>query len=98
MPILIATLLTDEPCRIDNVPVALRDIRTTTRLLEALDSRGIKATLSINGSVCDVYPRLAGAAHEAGWEFMGHAQVQRPTHLVEDQRERCAPASTPSRA
>ena len=47
---------------------------------------GIKATLSINGSVCDVYPRLAGAAHEAGWEFMGHAQVQRPMHLIEDQR------------
>ena len=56
------------------------------RLLEALQSRDIKATLSINGSVCDVYPRLAGAAHEAGWEFMGHSQIQRPMHLVEDQR------------
>jgi allantoinase len=56
------------------------------RLLEALSSRDIRATLSINGSVCDVYPRLATAAHEAGWEFMAHSQVQRPMHLVEDQR------------
>ena len=56
------------------------------RVLEALESRDIKATLSINGSVCDVYPRLAQAAHAAGWEFMGHSYVQRPMHLVEDQR------------
>ena len=56
------------------------------RLLEALKSRDIRATLSINGSVCDVYPRLAGAAHAAGWEFMAHSQIQRPMHLVEDQR------------
>lgn len=55
------------------------------RLLEALSSRDIRATLSINGSVCDVYPRLATAAHEAGWEFMAHSDVQRPMHLVEDQ-------------
>lgn len=56
------------------------------RLLEALESRGIKATLSINGSVCELYPRLAGAAHEAGWEFMAHSHIQRPMHLLEDQR------------
>lgn len=55
------------------------------RFLEALESRDIRATLSINGSVCDVYPRLATAAHDAGWEFMGHSYVQKPMHLVEDQ-------------
>ncbi|MEX2455487.1 MAG: polysaccharide deacetylase family protein [Rhodospirillaceae bacterium] len=57
------------------------------RLHEALTSRGIPATLSVNGSVCSQYPRLAGAARDAGWEFLGHAYRQRPTHLVEDQRE-----------
>ena len=36
LPILIATLLTDEPCRVENVPTQLRDIRTTVRLLESL--------------------------------------------------------------
>lgn len=55
------------------------------RFHEALTSRGIPATLSLNGSVCTQYPRLAQAAHDAGWEFLGHAYHQRPTHLIEDQ-------------
>ncbi len=56
------------------------------RLLEAFESRGIRPTLSINGSVCTAYPRIAEAAHAAGWEFMGHGFVQRPTHRIADQR------------
>ena len=32
------------------------------------------------------YPRVAGAARDAGWEFMGHGFVQVPTHKVADQR------------
>ncbi len=36
LPILIATLLTDDPCVIENCPTGLRDIRTTVRLLESL--------------------------------------------------------------
>lgn len=56
------------------------------RFLEAFSKRGIRPTLSINGSVCEAYPRVAGAAHDAGWEFMGHGYVQVPTHRVEDQR------------
>ncbi|MDD5655872.1 MAG: UDP-N-acetylglucosamine 1-carboxyvinyltransferase [Elusimicrobia bacterium] len=39
LPILIATLLTDEDCILDNVPARLRDIRLTCRLLEALGKR-----------------------------------------------------------
>jgi allantoinase len=60
------------------------------RLYEAFARRGIKPTLSINGSVCDAYPRVAGAAHEAGWEFMGHGLIQVPTHLVDNQRSMIA--------
>jgi peptidoglycan/xylan/chitin deacetylase (PgdA/CDA1 family) len=56
------------------------------RFLDAFGKRGIRPTLSINGSVCTAYPRLAQAAHEAGWEFMGHGFVQVPTHKVADQR------------
>ena len=56
------------------------------RLLDAFEKRGIRPTLSINGSVCRNYPRIAGAAHAAGWEFMVHGFVQVPTHRVEDQR------------
>jgi len=39
LPILIATLLTDETCVIENVPSTLRDLRTTFRLLESLGKK-----------------------------------------------------------
>jgi allantoinase len=57
------------------------------RFLETLNRFNVKATLAINGSVCKSYPRVAQAALEAGWEFMGHGYVQRPMHHVEDQRK-----------
>jgi peptidoglycan/xylan/chitin deacetylase (PgdA/CDA1 family) len=57
------------------------------RLKAALDRLGIVPTLSINGSVCLNYPRVAEEAHKSGWEFMGHGFIQMPTHQVEDQRE-----------
>ena len=57
------------------------------RLKGALDRARIKATLAINASVCLSYPRVAEAARDAGWEFMGHSFVQKPLHAVADQRE-----------
>ena len=60
------------------------------RLLEALQKLKVTPTLAINGSVCKTYPRVAQAAHEAGWEFMGHGYVQRPMHHVEDQAKTIA--------
>jgi allantoinase len=57
------------------------------RLLECIHRFGFKATLAINGSVCKTYPRVAKAALQAGWEFMGHGYVQRPMHHVEDQKK-----------
>ena len=56
------------------------------RLKALFDSLGVRPTLSINGSVCTAYPRIAEAARDASWEFMGHGFVQVPTHQVEDQR------------
>lgn len=47
---------------------------------------GIRPTLSVNGSVCTAYPRVAAAARDGGWEFMGHGFVQVPTHKIADQR------------
>lgn len=47
---------------------------------------GIRPTLSVNGSVIEAYPRVAAAARDAGWDFMGHGWHQVPTHRVEDQR------------
>ena len=57
------------------------------RFLEVLEKFDLKATLAINGSVCKSYPRVAKAALEAGWEFMGHGYIQRPMHDLENQKE-----------
>jgi allantoinase len=55
------------------------------RHYDALTSRNIPATLAINANVCRSYPRVASAAREAGWEFMGHGLLQGPMHKLEDQ-------------
>ena len=47
---------------------------------------GIRPTCCINARVCDDYERVAAAARDAGWEFMGHAWEQMPIHKIEDQR------------
>ncbi|MDF1591205.1 MAG: polysaccharide deacetylase family protein [Desulfobacterales bacterium] len=57
------------------------------RMKAALDQRGLKSVLCINGSVIDRYPRICGAALEAGWEFMGHNIVQKPMHAMENEEE-----------
>ncbi|HET9042386.1 MAG TPA: polysaccharide deacetylase family protein, partial [Burkholderiales bacterium] len=56
------------------------------RLFDCMRKYGITPTLAINGIVCRTYPRVAQAAKDAGWEFMGHGWVQGPMHKVEDQR------------
>lgn len=56
------------------------------RIYESLRSRKILPTLATNGSVCEAYPRIVHAAHEAGWELMGHGWLQGPMHNLEDQR------------
>jgi allantoinase len=55
------------------------------RILEALQSRGLRATLALNGTVCKEYAAACKAALDAGWEFMGHGFVQKPMHRVDDQ-------------
>jgi peptidoglycan/xylan/chitin deacetylase (PgdA/CDA1 family) len=57
------------------------------RFLEMFEKHAMRPTLSINGSVIGAYPRVAAAARDAGWEFMGHGWVQVPTHKMPDQRE-----------
>ena len=56
------------------------------RLKAALDRLKITPTLSVNARVCIDYPRVAQAARDAGWEFMGHSYDQRPIHLEPNQR------------
>ena len=55
------------------------------RFFDLYKKLGIRPTLSVNARVCLDYPRVAGEARDAGWEFMGHAFEQMPIHKVEDQ-------------
>ena len=56
------------------------------RFVEVLAAFKVRATLALNGSVISSYPQVAKAALDAGWEFMGHGFVQRPTHHLENQK------------
>ena len=55
------------------------------RMKALLDELQIVPSLSINARVCLDYPRVARAARDSGWEFMGHSYDQRPIHLEPDQ-------------
>ena len=55
------------------------------RQWKALTDRNIPVSCAINGHVCESYPRVAGAAFDAGWEFMGHGYLQGPMHKLDDQ-------------
>jgi peptidoglycan/xylan/chitin deacetylase (PgdA/CDA1 family) len=56
------------------------------RLFDCLGGFGVTPTLALNGVVCRNYPRVAQAARDAGWEFLGHGWLQQPMHKLEDQR------------
>ncbi len=57
------------------------------RFYKLFERLGIQPTLSINARVCEDYERVAAAARDAGWEFMGHAYDQMPIHKIENQRD-----------
>lgn len=56
------------------------------RFFKLYERLGIRPTLAINARVCEDYRRVAEAARDARWEFMGHAYEQMPIHKVEDQK------------
>src|ERR1700704_6484218 len=58
------------------------------RQFKALTDRHMPVTLALNASVCASYPRVASAARDAGFEFMGHGFVQGPTHRLGNQADR----------
>lgn len=57
------------------------------RVAECLRLHRVTPTLAVNGAVLESYPRIATAARDAGWEFMGHGYLQGPMHRLEDQRK-----------
>jgi peptidoglycan/xylan/chitin deacetylase (PgdA/CDA1 family) len=56
------------------------------RLLQALGERKLPVSASINASVLEIYPSLARAVRDAGWEFVGHGIHQRALGEESDER------------
>ncbi len=57
------------------------------RILETLNTLGIKAVLAINGTAVESYRPISQAALDNGWEFIGHGYTQKNMQKVEDERE-----------
>lgn len=56
------------------------------RIKEVLDRHGIRATLSLNGAVCEYYPRIVDESTKSNWEVLGHSYIQRSLLLEDDER------------
>ena len=57
------------------------------RFKQVLDRHGIRATVSLNASVCLSYPQLVRESLDAGWEMLGHGFIQRVINNEPDERE-----------
>ncbi|PKB73423.1 MAG: polysaccharide deacetylase [SAR202 cluster bacterium Io17-Chloro-G7] len=57
------------------------------RFKRVLDSHGIRATVSLNASVCLSFPQLVRECLESGWEMLGHGYIQRVINSEPDERE-----------
>ncbi len=57
------------------------------RMLDVFDQHKIPAALAINGKAISTYEPIARAAHERGWEFIGHGFGQKNMQKVPDERE-----------
>lgn len=67
------------------------------RIKEVLDRQGIRASVSLNGSVCDSCPRIVDACIESRWELFGHGYHQRPLPKEKDERAVIRRAIPPDR-
>ena len=57
------------------------------RMKGVLDRHGVRATLSLNASVCKSYPVIVEESVKSGWEILGHGFIQRALNLEEDERD-----------
>lgn len=55
------------------------------RIVAMMRERGLVGGALLNASVVETYPACADLLLDAGWEFVGHGDVQRPLPLEEDE-------------
>ena len=56
------------------------------RMKQVLDKHGIRATVSLNASVCLSYPQLVAESLKSGWEMLAHGFIQRVINKEPDER------------
>ena len=56
------------------------------RMKQVLDNYGIRATVSLNASVCLSYPQLVEESLKSGWEILAHGFIQRVINKEPDER------------
>jgi allantoinase len=61
------------------------------RIAEVLDSAGVRATVALNSSVCEIFPKAVEEMKKRHWEFMGHgitnSQLLSSTSGVDEERK-----------
>ena len=56
------------------------------RMKQVLDRHGVRATVSLNASVCLSYPLLVEESLKSGWEMLAHGFIQRVINKEPDER------------
>lgn len=56
------------------------------RLIKIFADLGIRPCVTLNGRVCEDYPRVAQEILDRGWEFNAHSYDQLAMHKVDDQK------------
>lgn len=56
------------------------------RLLKTFDELSVTGVLAINGTAVQSYAPISQAAHDRGWEFIGHGYSQKNMQKVEDEQ------------
>ena len=57
------------------------------RLKRVLDKHQIRATVSLNASICKSYPTIVDESTKSGWEILAHGFIQRVLNLEDDERD-----------
>lgn len=56
------------------------------RLKDVLDQHGVRATMSMNGVLCEAYPGVVSECVASDWELMGHNYIQQVMSKEPDER------------
>ena len=57
------------------------------RLKEVLDRHEVRATVSLNASICNSYPEIVRQSLDVGWEMLAHSFIQRVINKEQNERE-----------